>query len=169
MGSSLFAASGLWRAGGPDQGQYPDPLLGQDKLSQDLKDLENRIQANPQDLAGRLELAVANKNRWNLERAVELFEEVVALDASHQRARLDLAELYFQMAEYDQAVAHLEALLEINPEHQLGLYWYGITLGSGKEDLPGGMRALERFLALKPTGPEAERARALIEEWGQKE
>lgn|GEM_PF-844946 len=161
------SVAGLWGMGGDleEQAEGPDSVSRQDQLASQLKELERRVEADPGDIASRVELAVHYKRMMDYEQAIVLFEEVLALDASNQRARIDLAEMYFVLEDYDRAVEQLEALLQANPNHQLGLYLYGITLGFGKEDYPGAVRALERFLSLADSGPNAEHARALIAEW----
>jgi tetratricopeptide (TPR) repeat protein len=151
--------------GGQEQEELPAPAAPQDQFARTLKELEARVAADPEDVNSRLELAVYYKRMMDVKRAVPLLEEVLVLDAANQRARVDLAEIHLGIGSYDQAVEQLEALLEINPEHQLGLYLYGVTLGFGKGDYLGAVQALERFLVLVDTGPDAEHARALIEEW----
>lgn len=162
VGGSMVGMLGL---GGQEQEELPAPAAPQDQFARTLKELEARVAADPEDVNSRLELAVYYKRMMDVKRAVPLLEEVLVLDAANQRARVDLAEIHLGIGSYDQAVEQLEALLEINPEHQLGLYLYGVTLGFGKGDYLGAVQALERFLVLVDTGPDAEHARALIEEW----
>lgn len=161
---------GLWGLGGQDQPEVPGPTPALDEFVRDLRQLEKQVQDNPSDVESRIRLAVAYRDMRDYERSAALFEEALALDPGNQRVRLDLAEMSLQLGEHEQAIGHLEALLEINPGHRRALYLYGMALGFGREDYPEAVRALERFLALGGTGPEAEDARARIQEWttGQK-
>lgn len=93
VGSSVV---GLWGLGHLDQlPASPEPAGAQNQLAGTLRELEQRVQADPEDIASRIELAVYYKQMLDLERAAALFEEVLALDASNQRARVDLAEICF--------------------------------------------------------------------------
>ncbi len=161
---------GLWGLGGQGQPEVPGPAPALDDFAREVRQLEQKVRDNPSDVESRIHLAAAYRNMMDYGRSIALFEEALALDPGNQRVRLDLAEMSLQLGEYEQAIGHLEALLEINPGHHRALYLYGMALGFGREDYPEAVRALERFLALVGTGPEAEDARALIQEWtaGQK-
>lgn len=163
LGSSLY---GLWGLGSLDQAEVPGgPAPTSDDFARNVRQLEKQVRDNPVDVSSRIHLATIYRNIMDYERSIALFEEALALDADNQRVRLDLAEMYLQLGEYEQANGHLEALLETNPEHHRGLYLYGIVLGFGREDYPEAVRVLERFLTLVDSGPEADDARALIQEW----
>lgn len=162
LGSSLY---GLWGLGNLDQPEAPGPAPALDDVARSVRQLEEKVRDNPSDIESRIHLAVIYQNMMDYERSIELFEEILALEAGNQRVRLDLAEMYLQLGKHEQAIGQLEALLEINPGHHRALYLYGIALGFGRKDYPEAVRVLEHFLDLVGTGPEADNARTLIQEW----
>ncbi len=163
VGSSVI---GLLNAGSREAAE-PDPVSRQEQVADALVELEQQVAANPEDVTGRLQLAAYYKGMMDFQRAEELFEEVLQIDPENQRARVDLAEMYFILERHDEAVLHLDSLLELNPEHQLGVYLYGIVLGLGKGQYAEASEKLNDYLSLNDSGPEAEHARLLLEEWAE--
>jgi regulator of sirC expression with transglutaminase-like and TPR domain len=64
----------------------------------------------------------------------------------------------------DQALAHLDRALEMDPTYAHALWDKASLLYHTKQDYPGAIKALEAFLALIPQGEDADRARAMIAE-----
>lgn len=167
VGSSV---AGIWGMGGSLEqpaGDSSAPASPSDSFAREIQELEKQVSDNPEDVAGRVQLAVQYRAMMDYGRAIGLLEEVLVLDAGNQPARLHLAEMHLDMQDYDRTVEHLEALLRTNPDHRWGLYLYGLALGY-QEDYPGAVQALERLLSLADSGPDVEHARVLVEEWRAK-
>ncbi len=88
------------------------------------------------------------------DRQAELFERAVHISPAFASARYNLAVIYLQQKKLDQAVEHLDALIELEPEDARGLRMRAqIRFGQGQME-PARMD-LDRGLRINPRDPTA--------------
>lgn len=78
-------------------------FLKNDKPQEAYEILHNSYQSNNFNKQTLFLLALSAKNADNKENAIYFYEELLALDSSAHRIRLDLGDLYYQIGEYKKA------------------------------------------------------------------
>ena len=86
------------------------------------------------------------------DRQAELFERAVHISPAFASARYNLAVIYFQQKKLDQALGHLDALVELEPENARGLRMRSqIRFGQGQ--IQSAREDLDRVLRIDPQDP----------------
>ncbi|MHC4427488.1 MAG: FG-GAP-like repeat-containing protein, partial [Planctomycetota bacterium] len=84
-------------------------------------------------------------------KAIDLFEEALALDPTHEDARYYLGNCLAAVGDTDGAIAQLEALLRLDPDSHRGLRRLGVvraTAAQTRADLKEAMALLQRALEI---------------------
>ncbi|MFH1196141.1 MAG: tetratricopeptide repeat protein [bacterium] len=128
----LFAAGVFDSPGVPQIAQVsnnsPDPHGGADlEQLQKINDLEKVVENNPGDYDSLLKLAHALNDSGFYERAIEMYEKYLAVNAQNADVFVDEGVCYYQLKKYDAAVATMKKALEINPKHQIAHFNLGIV------------------------------------------
>src|SRR2546423_1229672 len=119
-------------------------------LERRLKELEERLRADPQDLEALVQSGIAEKTAGHLERAHTLFQRAIELDANSSVLHFLLAETLYNRGLHEDAMRSVRRSIELNPENPDALYLIGFILG----DLGRGEEAAEanrRAVMLNPT------------------
>src|SRR3981081_3833506 len=119
-------------------------------LERRLKELEERLRANPQDLEALVQSGIAEKTAGRLERAHTLFQRAIELDADSSVLHFLLAETLYNRGLHEEAMRSVRRSIELNPENPDALYLIGFILG----DLGRSEEAAEanrRAVMLNPT------------------
>lgn len=130
-----------------------------------LAELEAKVLENPSDTTILMDLAETYVYTGNPDKAVKTFEQVLAVDPGQSEARYDIAYVYYMSGKFDQAEVKLQELIQRDPGNKEAYYLYGIVLGTGKKDYTGGIKEMEKYIALAKEGPDVEKARQMINEW----
>ena len=149
----------------PSGGRAQDPGTTQQTPRERLAGLEAEAIKEPGNTAVLMELADAYIYTGKPDRAVETYEQVLAVDPGYSEARYMIAYIYYNKNENDQAIAKLQELIEKDPDYAEAHLLYGYVLGHDKKDYAGGIQELEKFISLAKAGPETEKVRLIIEEW----
>jgi len=115
-----------------------------------LRDLEERLRANPEDLEALVQSGIAEKTAGRLERAHNLFERAIHLDPDSSVLHFLLAETLYNRGLHEEAMRSVRRSIELNPENPDALYLIGFILG----DLGRSEEAAEanrRAVNLNPT------------------
>lgn len=122
--------------------------------------LEQKLAANPKDLAGLLMLARSYANLGRQDEAAGLWRKVLELDSGNSEARSSLAIALLQSGSEQttlDALQHLKTLREAEPEEPAWLWYESMGLAMlGRKD--EARKALEKILALVPAESENGRA-----------
>jgi tetratricopeptide (TPR) repeat protein len=116
---TLFADLGLLRAILPDSAPVRQlmgdvhVMLGQWPLARDL--YLQVLDAEPDNLATRLDLGVCFFHLGDFERAIELFREAVTLDPSSAMAHFNLSQTYSELLRFDESARSLGAAQQLAP------------------------------------------------------
>src|SRR6266550_6820044 len=98
-------------------------------LEQRLRDLEERLRANPQDLEALVQSGIAEKTAGRLERAHTLFQHAIELDPDSSVLHFLLAETLYNRGLHEDAMRSVRRSIELNPENPDALYLIGFILG----------------------------------------
>lgn len=161
LGIGLVSSSVIWT--------MPDEAVKETAPQQDTIDAQiARAQAR-KDVGTLLLIAGDCVENNDIKRAEEVYKKVLSIAPENEAARLSLAEMYYMNNRYDDALVQLEAILKKSPNHQKALYYRGLSRGFGKEDYPGAISDLKRYVSLAKVGREVEEAQSLIAEWSAKQ
>ncbi|HOV80286.1 MAG TPA: tetratricopeptide repeat protein [Bacillota bacterium] len=149
----------------PDGGEPGDSGPARQTVLDRLASLEARVRDNPSDTALLMDLAGTYRQAGMPDQAVKTYERVLSLNPAYSEARIELAYTNFYSGKIDQAATQLQELIKSDPGNKDAHYLYGIILGEIKKDYSGGIREMEKFIALAKEGPEVEKARQRINVW----
>lgn len=136
----------------------PDHMAGQGAPDIDamVARLEQKLAANPKDMAGLLMLARSYANLGRQEEAIGLWRKALALDAGNSEARSSLALALLQSGSEPSvldALQHLKTLHEAEPNEPAWLWYESMGLAMlGRKD--EARVALNKILALVPAESE---------------
>ncbi len=102
-------------------------------------------------------------NEGNIERAEELFRQVLTIAPEDFNARNNLANICLMLGQREEARAHYEKALEINPDYPDAHYNYSMLL-LGEGDTAKAGQHLSRVLQLRPEDQKARYQLALLAE-----
>ena len=105
-----------------DGDAFLDHLPGQDTVQ--LKEQLNLVNNVPEPQ--KLSKAVGKAQNGNLSEALKLFKNVLEVIPEHVEARRNLAKVYFELGNMDQAKRQLDVCIQINPKD----CWSYIMLGN---------------------------------------
>ncbi|MBI2955951.1 MAG: tetratricopeptide repeat protein [Acidobacteria bacterium] len=125
-------------------------------LAQRWRELEQRVQANPQDAAAALEFAnfLYDLERW--EEAVFWYRRTLELEPKNTDARTDLATCYYHLRRYDEAIADYSLALELQPNKPQALYGLALARLEGKQDVAGARQLYDQLRRNHPDFPGVE-------------
>jgi protein O-mannosyl-transferase len=120
-----------------------------------IPELEKTLQALPDFVPARLELAGALRHSGRADDAMRQYERVLELDPRSVAAHSDLGLCLFQRQQYDDAVRHYRQALSIDPEHlpaRINL----AALEYSRGDYTAAIRESEDTLRRQPNLPAAQ-------------
>ena len=129
---------------------------------QKLQGFKSRLEKDPKDIEALFFIANANFDIQRFEKAESFYLRALEVDGKNLHIRTDLASAYRHLGHSDQAVAALQVVLEINPNHEVALYNLGIILLNDLDDRLGAADAWERLVQINPHDPLADELRKKI-------
>ena len=139
--------------------KYND-LGSTDKDKSALIDELAKLRNNYQDLKSRYELS--EEARKNLQTLKDRYGK---LPEENANLHYNLGVLYAQNQEYQKAAAELEKVIELKPNDAEAYYNLGVINGEHLGNRKKSMGYFEKYLALAPNDPEADRIRKYILTW----
>jgi tetratricopeptide (TPR) repeat protein len=118
----------------------------------------------PEMLARMLEAARQSLFDGRYQEAIAAYQAVLKRDPKNVDAMTHLGLIVAMGGHADAALETFDKALTIDPKYGPALLYKGQVLYEVKEDVPGALKAWERYLALGPTGDDRQRIIALIEE-----
>jgi chromosome segregation ATPase len=139
--------------------RYQD-LGATDKDKSGLIDELAKLRNNYQDLKSRYE--ISEEARKNLQTLKDRYGK---LPEENANLHYNLGVLYAQHQEYPKAVAELEKVTELKPNDAEAYYNLGVINGEYLGNRKKSLVYFEKYLALAPNDPEADRIRKYIVTW----
>lgn len=131
--------------------------------TQRIAELERVADAEPDNVAARVELGNEYFNAERFEQAVPWYEAALQLDPRNVNASTDLGVCYYYTQQDDRALAQFEHSLSVDPDHVKTLFNQGVVRAFGKQDLAGATESWRRVVALAPESEEGRRAKQILE------
>lgn len=157
-GLLLTRSMGLRLPGQSVTGNAQSGLPGQ------IRSLEQRVKDNPGDPAVHLSLARARLENRDLVGSLTEFDAAARLDPGDAESRAYGGWIVFQAGLTDEALRRLNEAVAAAADYPDAHLFRGIVLLRGANDPAGAVAALERYLALAPTGPLDGEVRAVLDE-----
>jgi tetratricopeptide (TPR) repeat protein len=125
-----------------------------------------RKEAEPENAAATTVLAFARQaiDEGDIPAAIEAYKRVLAREPKNAEALTQIGVILYQGNHVDEALRRIDEALAAEPRYAPAHWDRAQILFSARKDYPAAARALEAFLALVPTGEDADRARALLDE-----
>lgn len=92
------------------------------------------------------------------------YKRVLAREPQNVEAITHMGLILYQGKHLDEALARIEAAIRLDPKYAHAHWDRANLLFTGKKDYAAAQEALGAFLALVPSGPDADRARAMLAE-----
>jgi tetratricopeptide (TPR) repeat protein len=153
--SAPAPASAPTAAAAPGAAQPQAPPLDTQRASS----LERTANADPSNVAARVELADLYFDAERFDLATPWYEAVIQLDPKNVNASTDLGVCYWYLNQVDRALAQLDHSLAIDPKHSKTLLNQGIVRAFGKQDFKGAVESWQKVIAMAPGTPEAQQAK----------
>ena len=101
----------------------------------DIKDLEDKVAANPKDYQMLLQLAHMKNDAGLNEQAITDYKKYLAANSTDADARVDMGVCYYNIKNYDEAIAEMKEAIKTKPDHQIAHMNLGVVyMASGKMD-----------------------------------
>jgi len=142
----------------------PAPPSARSPSSDRLAQLEQELRENPSDLKRLLAFAHRALDEDRLSEAIAAYKQIVERDPNNVEAITHTGLILFASGNVDQALAHLDKALTLDPTYAHALWDKANILYRAKQDYTGAIKALEAFLTVIPSGQDADQARAMIAE-----
>jgi len=97
------------------------------KTLQQIKDLEDIVKENPEDLESTVKLAHLLNDNGFYKKALTYYEKYLAKKPKDVDVLIDMGVCYFELENYDKAIEIMEKAVSINPKHQIGNFNLGIV------------------------------------------
>lgn len=136
-------------APGP-RAQGPDPAA----LAQEIRALEQRVAADPQDAAAVLRLAGLSFEVGAWSRCAEMYERHVELRPGDPDVLSDLGLCYREMGQVEKALEAFDRAQEIDPEHWQSRFNEVVVLAIDQRDFDAAERVLDELRTLQPGNPD---------------
>lgn len=94
---------------------------------QHIKELEEKVRANPDDMETLLHLAHLKNDNSMYEESIQAYKLYLERHPDDADARIDMGVCYFNLADYETAQKEMLKALEYKPEHQIGHLNIGIV------------------------------------------
>lgn len=122
------------------------------------------IAIKPDDAAVHALVTLALASAGKTEEAMKEVQEVAKLDpAMAGQSYYNLGAIYTNRGKSKEAVEAFKKAIEIDPKNAQSYYQLGIAYFGSVDTIPLAITALEKFLQLQSTGPDADAAKGLID------
>lgn len=125
-----LSAPGFLRIGAPDHAAAAKEAFEKGQYDQTIAYAETATKSDPNYLPGWYWLGLGYQAKGRYEPAIQALEKVLGLNQGSPLAvnsHLRLANLYFQVHDYDKAVANAGVFTRLEPKSAEGWYWLGLN------------------------------------------
>jgi tetratricopeptide (TPR) repeat protein len=128
----------------------------------DIKILEDKVSANPEDNQAQLQLANLKHDSGMFESAIKNYKKYLEANPSDADARVDMGVCYFGLKNYNEAIAEMKKAIQYSPKHQLAYINLGIvSMSAGSLD--EAKKFWQKAVELDPGSENGLKAKELLE------
>lgn len=120
--------------------------------------LKQDVEKNPKDAKALVKLADYLYDHQKPEEAITYYTKALEIDPNNIDTRVDMGTAYYDIQQFDKALEAFRAATDANPNHAIAWYNMGVVF-KAKNDTVNQKFAWERFLAIQPTGEQADQVR----------
>lgn len=124
---------------------------------QQILELRDYVEANPEDAEATLVLANLNYDIRNWERARDLYQRVLELGPPDPDVITDLGVCFRELGEYEEALERFRRAQELSDSHWQSLYNEAVVLAFDLERYEDAERIVDRLRRLQPDNERVER------------
>ncbi|MBZ0199140.1 MAG: tetratricopeptide repeat protein [Ignavibacteriaceae bacterium] len=129
---------------------------------QQISQLEEQVKNNPGDTQALVNLAHLKNDSGFFEKAIENYNQYLDIVPNDADARVDMGVCYYNLKNYDLAIAEMEKALKYKPDHQIAHLNLGIVnLAAGNIEVS--QKWLKKAVELNPNSEVGKRAKELLE------
>jgi len=125
--------------------------------------LEKTATSEPTNAAVRVELGNLYYDAQRFDLAAPWYEAALKITPGDIDASTDLAVCYYNVKQYDRALAQIDHSLSINPTHTTTLLNQGFIRAFGKEDLAGAAQSWQKVVDVAPNTADGTRAKQMLD------
>jgi tetratricopeptide (TPR) repeat protein len=125
---------------------------------------EERVRAQPDDVAARLDLGRRYLDAGRYDEALEQYRAVLELDSDDAEAHAQIGLLLLFADRPEDALETVDRALVTAPDYPEGLFYRGVILLEGLDRPDDAIVAFERYLEVAPFGAQRDCAATLIEQ-----
>ncbi|MGQ9644364.1 MAG: tetratricopeptide repeat protein [Ignavibacterium sp.] len=126
-----------------------------------INELEAKVKANPNDHQLLLELAHLRMDSGFYEQAIQNYRTYLEFHPDDADVRIDMGVCYFNLKDFNTAIAEMEKALKNNPKHQIGHLNLGVVnLNAG--NLEKAKEWFKKAVEIDPTTEAGQKAQQLL-------
>jgi tetratricopeptide (TPR) repeat protein len=142
----------------------PEEAVSQPAAVEEIDQAEAVVRRDPRNFQALVALGNLYFDSKQPQKAIDAYERALAIDPRNSDVRTDLGIMYRAVKDYDKAVKEFREAARFDPNHRNSRYNLGVVLQEDKKDVEGAIAAWEDFLRVEPTGEQAAKARAELEQ-----
>lgn len=161
--SGVFDATKVTQTNLMNPGNIPQTQQPGVDLSavQRINELEAKVKANPNDHQSLLELAHLRMDSGFYEQAIINYRTYLEHHPDDADVRIDMGVCYFNLRDFNTAIAEMEKALKYNPKHQIGHLNLGVVnLNAG--NLEKAKEWFKKTIEINPTTEAGQKAQQLL-------
>lgn len=139
--------------------QAPSAPAQAASLQQNITLLEGMVASQPENRNAWVQLGNAYFDTNQPMKSIEAYDKALAINGNDPNVLTDQGVMFRQVGWYDRAVENFSKAAELNPNHLQSLYNLGIVYRYDLQDFAKAKESWERYLALNPSGPQAEQVK----------
>jgi uncharacterized membrane protein YvbJ len=164
----ILVAAGVFDSPAPVTLTSQQPAVPQNEsptvdlaMLKEINALEQKVKANPDDIALLLSLAHLKNDAGLPEQAIQVYKQYLEKKPEDADARVDMGVCYYNLKDYKTAIAEMKAALKYKPEHQIAHLNLGIVnLTAG--NLEESKEWLKKAVDIDPNSEVGTRAQKLL-------
>jgi tetratricopeptide (TPR) repeat protein len=138
--------------------------VSQPAAGEEIDRAEAIVAREPRNFQALVELGNLYFDSKQPGKAIDAYERALAIDPRNPDVRTDLGIMYRAVKDYDKAVKEFREAARLDPNHKNSRFNLGIVLQEDKRDFEGAIAAWEDFLRVEPSGEQAAKAKAELEQ-----
>lgn len=120
--------------------------------------LKDKVKNNPKDVASLVALGNSYYDLGKYQTAIDYYQKSLVIDPKNYDVKTDMGAAYSAAGQADKALEIFKQVIGDKPDHPMAWYNLGVIYKS-KNDTANMRFAWQRFLAIQPTGAQADNVR----------